>query len=583
MVSRPHNLNFNTRSSLLTAFLLLLFCVIIWRLFDLQILQGRQIRQQAEAQHSIYKKLLPSRGDIDLADKTTLQTIPLATNIKSYTVYAVPQDILNPELTAYSLASVLGLDAKDILSKITDKTRRYVPLKKQLTDDEQAKIKALNLSGIYFDSEDTRVYPQGNLLSQVVGFVGYDATGTQKVGLYGLERSFQTELAGKIGSLDAQKDALGAVIEGPSTEEQPAQDGVNLVLTIDKTLQFQAQSVLQDTVTKNGADSGCVIIADPKTGAILAMATYPDFDPNNYGKATNPSVFNNEATSGVYEPGSTFKAITMASTLDENKVTPQSTYTDYGFVNVDNYTVKNAEPGARGVQTMMQVIDFSLNTGAIFAENQLGNPDFLKYLKTFGFGQKTGIELPEAAGDLSGLKGNVQVNYDTASFGQGISVTPIQMVQAYIALANNGTMLKPYIVQTKINLDGSTQNTKPWVLGQVVTPQTAQQISAMLVDDVENGFGKKAAVPGYFMAGKTGTAQVPRADGKPGYDPTNNIGSFIGYGPIENPRFVMLVRVDHPRDVQFAESTAAPAWGQLAQFILNYMHIAPTRQVGTAK
>jgi cell division protein FtsI/penicillin-binding protein 2 len=287
-------------------------------------------------------------------------------------------------------------------------------------------------------------------------------------------------------------------------------------------------------------------------------------------------VFSNQATVGNYEPGSTFKALTMAAAIDENKITPQTTYVNTGKVEVDNFTIKNAELGEHlGSDTMTQALDFSLNTGAIFAENQLGNPDFLKYLKAFGLGQPTGIELPEAAGDLTGLEGNVQVNYDTASFGQGITVTPIQLVQAYSAFANNGKMMKPYVVQSKIGSDGTTVNTVPQASNQVISPQTANTISAMLVDVVENGFGVRAAVPGYFIAGKTGTAQVAGNNGK--YDPTNNIGSFIGFGPVEDPKFLMLVRVDHPRDVQFAESTAEPAWGTIAKFILNYYNIPPTR------
>jgi stage V sporulation protein D (sporulation-specific penicillin-binding protein) len=350
-------------------------------------------------------------------------------------------------------------------------------------------------------------------------------------------------------------------------------------LTVDSTIQFQAQSVLDSAVTKNGADSGSVIVADPKTGKILAIANYPDFDPNHFNQVTDPSVFNSEAVTGNYEPGSTFKAITMAAALDENKVTPTTTYTDTGSVNVDNYTIKNALPGARGVQTMTQVIDFSLNTGAIFAENQLGNPDFLKYVKAFGFGQKTGITLPETAGDISGLKGNIQVNYDTASFGQGITATPLQMLEAYTALANGGKMMKPYIVQSEIFPSGKTVNTGPTEVGQIISPNAAAEVSAMLVDDVENGEGAKAAVPGYYIAGKTGTAQVAGPDGK--YIANDNIGSFIGYGPVEDPKFVMLIRIDHPRDVAFAESTAAPAWGQLAQFILNYMQVPPDRPLPT--
>lgn len=575
MVRKIVQSSFNHRSSLLTVFLLLFFGVIIIRLFSLEIIHGQEAKLAADQQHSIYKKLFPSRGEIKLADKFSQDTVPVATNSKSFLVYAVPSDILNPSLTANSLASVLNLDPKDLLVKITQADKKYVPLKKQLTDIEQQKIKDLQLPGIYFDSEDTRIYPQNSLLSQTLGFVGFNSAG-QKAGLYGLEKYFNKELSGTTGQFVAEKDTSGAFIFGSTKQEQLAEDGTDLILTVDKTIQFQAESVLKDMVDKNQADSGSVVVMNPKTGAILAIAGYPDYDPNNFGKVTDPYYFNNQVVTGSYEPGSVFKAFTMSAAIDEGKITPDTTYVDTGKVVVDKYEIKNAEPGARGVTTMTQALDFSLNTGAIFAEQQIGNADFSKYVKAFGFGQPTDIELPETKGDLSGLKGSIDTNYYTASFGQGISVTPIQMVQAYGALANHGAMMRPFIVQSKIHSDGRIENTNPTFVRQVVSTSTANTISAMLVDVVENGFGKKAGVPGYYVAGKTGTAQVVQ-NGK--YIVDDNIGSFIGYAPVENPQFVMLIRVDHPRSAKFAESTAVPPWGQLAQFILNYMQIAPTREL----
>lgn len=576
MVQRGQTNSYDKRSSLLTAFLLLCFGLILWRLFDLQVINGAVARKQAESLHSVYVKLTPSRGEIKIIDKTSLEEFPLATNIKAFLVYAVPKDVTNSSLTAASLASVLGLPAPQILDKISDLNRKYVPLKKQLSEAEQQKIQDLKLPGIYLDSEDTRYYPEKNLLSQTLGFVGFK--GDQKVGLYGLERYFEKDLAGTPGELRQEKDTTGAWIFGSNREMVPATDGTNLILTVDKSIQFKAESVLADTVTKHGADSGSIIVADPKTGAILAMAGYPDFDLNQYGKVTDPSLYTNQATTGNYEPGSTFKAITMVAALDEGKVTPDTTYVDTGKVVVDNYTIKNAEPGARGVQTMTQVLDESLNTGAIFAKQQIGNDDFLKYVKKFGFGAPTGIELPETKGNLENLKYNIEVNFDTASFGQGIATTPVQMIQAYTALANSGKMMRPYIVQSKVAPDGTAVVTKPAQVAQVISDKAAHTISAMLVDVVENGYGRKAAVPGYYIAGKTGTSQVPGPDGK--YLENDNIGSFIGYGPVEDPQFVMLVRINHPRDVKFAETTAAPAFGQMAQFILNYLHVSPTRNVG---
>ncbi len=565
---------FGSRSSLLTAFLLLFFIAIGVRLFILQVINGKQAREEAEAQHSIYKKLFPSRGEIKLADKFSLETFAVAANLKSYLVYAVPGDIINAKETAHALAPILGLEEKDLLAKMTQVGKKYVPLKKQLTDDQQEKIKALKLSGIYFDSEDTRYYPEKNLLSQVLGFVGYKDT--VKIGLYGLERYFEKDLAGSSGELYTEKDASGVAIFGSSRKELPAVDGTDIILTVDKNIQFQAETVIKDAVVKNGADSGSIVVVDPKTGAILAMANYPDFDPNAYNKVEDPRIYRNDTVTGNYEPGSIFKPFTMAAAINEGKVTPDTTYTDTGSVVIDNYTLKNSDNKGHGIQTMTQVLEQSLNTGVIFAKEQIGNAKFFEYVKNFGFGQNTGVELSESKGNLDNLNANIAVNYHTATFGQGISATPIQLVQAFTALANEGKMMKPYLVLSKIFPDGKTENTKPQVVRQVISAKTANIISAMLVNVVENGHGKKAGVPGYYIAGKTGTAQVPKKDGR-GYEENNNIGSFIGYGPVEDPQFLMLVRVNHPRSVDFAESTAAPAWGQLAQFILNYYHIAPTR------
>lgn len=564
----------------MTVVLLVGFLIIVGKLFDLQVIKGKEIKLEAEQQHSIYQKLLPSRGQIELADKSA-GAIPLATNLKSYLVYAVPPEIVNANVAADSLAPVLQMDPKDVLSKVTEPNKKYVVLKKQLTDQQQAQIQALALPGIFFDSEDTRIYPQNSLLSQTVGFLGYTDQGTDKVGLYGLERYYQKDLAGTPGQITTENDASGDWIYGTSVDEQPAQDGADLILTIDQTIQFQAESMLQDMVTKNGADSGSIIVADPKTGAILALAGYPDFDPNQYNQVTDPSMFNNQAVTGNYEPGSVFKAITMAAALDENKVTPTTTYVDTGDVAVGGFHIHNSDNKAHGVTSMTQVLDWSYNTGAVFAEGQLGNPDFLKYLKAFGFGQRTGIELPETAGSLDNLKGNIQANYDTASFGQGITVTPMQMLQAYTAFANGGKMMAPYLVASEVFPDGHTVTTQPHEVGQVISPQTASILDSMLVDVVENGYGKEAAVPGFFVAGKTGTAQVAGPNGK--YLENDNIGSFVGFAPVENPRFVMFIRIDHPRDAAFAETTAVPVWGKLAQFILNYMGVPPNRPIPAGK
>ena len=565
---------FAKRTALVTVFFFLMFAGIAARLFFLQVVNGKQASLLAEDQHSLFTRLLAARGEIKITDKFSSGPISVAGNLKKPLVYAVPGEIVDPTQTSIKLAAILKIDELEIIKKFEDKSRKYVPIKKQITDKQVEEIKNLKLSGILFDYEETRVYPENSLLSQVIGYVGYKDL--HKEGLYGVERFFEKELSGKNGTLFEEAGANGAWIFGSTREKIPAQDGINLILTIDKSIQFKVESVLRTAVQKHGADSGSVIVADPKTGSILAMAGYPDFNPNEYNKVENPEVFLNQATAGDYESGSVFKPLTMAMAINEGKVGPETEYVDKGSIEVDDYVIKNSDLKAHGKQSMTRVLEESLNTGAIFAKEQIGDEKFLEYVKNFGFGKLTGIEIMEHKGNLDNLKGKIKVNYHTASFGQGIAVTPIQLVQAFTALANGGKMMKPFLVKAKIFPDGRAEETQSNVVKEVITGKTANTLTAMLVSVVENGHGKRAAVKGYYIAGKTGTAQVPKKD-KRGYEEGNNIGTFIGFGPVEDAKFLMLVRINRPRNVSFAESTAAPAFGEIAQFILNYYNIPPTR------
>ncbi len=565
---------YRSRMVVLTVLLFLSFGIIVGRLFMLQVVASRGYKEVAEDQYTLVKKIIPGRGEIKVIDRYTNEPYTVATSIQRDLAYAIPADIVDGENYTKQVSEILGLEPQEIQDKISDRTKKYVVLKKQLTDEETQKLKSLNIEGIGFEPETLRFYPERAFLSQVLGYVGYHEN--EKTGRYGLEQEYNELLQGKPGLVDQEKDASGVWIFGGKRNIQPAINGSDLVLTIDKNIQFQAENIVKEAVSTHGADSGSITVMDPKTGAILAMATYPSFDPNEYSKVKNLEVYSNQPTVASYEPGSIFKPLTMAAALNENKLTPNSTFVDPGQVEIDGYTIKNSDEKAHGTQTMSQVLEESLNTGMVFVKNKVGNKTFADYVRRFGFGQPTGIELPEAKGNLSGLDGNINVNYATASFGQGISVTPVQMLQAYSSLANGGKMMRPYIIQSIVEPNGKAKNTQPHEVGQVISSATASQISAMLVNVVELGHGKKARVANYYVAGKTGTAQVPRKDGR-GYEKNNNIGSFIGYAPVEDPKFIALVRINHPRSVAFAESSAAPSFGQLAQFILNYYSVTPSR------
>ncbi len=579
--------HFSRRVTAYAVACLLFALLVVGRLYQVTILKHGLYLVLAQDQRGHSQQLLANRGDILISDLYSEKPYTVATNVEKNMVYVVPSAIVDANKAAATLGPILNMAVPDLYTKITTPNRSYIPLQHGLTDSQSQAIQQLNLTGVYLSPEGTRVYPEGTLLSQVIGFESYTAqSGDEKIGRYGLEKEYQTALAGTDGSLVTETssgiqgiNALHGILSG-GQQFTPPTDGSNLVLSIDRSIQHEAESVISAAVQKHGADSGSVIVADPKTGAILAMAGYPDFDPNNYNTVTDQSTFLNAATMENYEPGSTFKAVTMAAALDAGAVTPTTTYNNTDSVVVNGATIRNAEHTDIGQVTMTQVIDHSLNTGAIFAENELGNTNFIDYVKKFGFGKATNIDLTENVGDLSlisstNLATHPQVQFDTASFGQGITVTPIQLVQAYMAMANKGTMMQPYIVDSIVHPDGAVQKTQPKVAGQPISANTASEISAMLVDDVENGYGKEAGVAGYYLGGKTGTAQVA-VNGK--YLPDDNIGSFIGYGPIEDPKFVILVIVNRPRDVAFAETTADPAFHDIASFILNYYQIAPTRK-----
>ncbi len=549
--------------------------ILIGRLFILQIVHHTFYEALAQDQHQFSQQLYPERGDILVHDQqSSTGNYPLATNRTLNLLYAVPKDITDPQAVADKLQGLVNLDPETLLARLDKPNDLYEPIQHSMTDEQRQQIEALKIDGLKFDDESTRYYPEKNIGAQMIGFLGND--GEQKVGQYGIEGAFEDTLAGQRGEITAEKDASGQLIATAAQVWQPAIDGSNVLLTIDRTIQFEACRKLDEAVKKHGADSGAVIIMNPKTGAILAMCSAPDYDPNNYGSVKDSSVYLNQATQVPYEPGSVFKPITMTAALNEGAITPETTYQDSGEVKIDSYTIRNSDLKAHGLQSMTEVLEKSLNTGAIFAMRQVGPSTFERYLQAFGFGQLSGIEVDERAGNISTLSTGREIYAATASYGQGITVTPLQLIDAYAAMANGGKLMRPYLVDRVIHPDGTEEVTAPRTIRTVMTPQTSATVSAMMVRVVQNGHGKAAGVPGYFIAGKTGTAQIP--DPKTGgYDPHYTIGTFAGFGPVEDPQFVMVTKLVRPRDVQFAESTAAPLFGELAKFVLLHLGVAPSQ------
>ena len=556
---------------------LLLIGLIGVRLFIIQVFSHDYYSALADSQHQLSVELTPERGEIFIQDRLSQIPSPVVVNVNRPRIVVNPQQIESaPELTKI-LAQSLGLSEIDVLQKVDDTDRKYVVIAKQIEEEVAENIQKMLLPGVYFENEIHQNYPEGHFLSQVLGFVAFDED--SRVGRYGLEQYFEEELAGKTGFLQTETGLRLGLVPQNSEESTvvPAEDGVDLFLTIDRAIQFKVEEVLERTVAAHSAKGGSVIVLNPKTGAILAMANSPSFDPNSFNLVEDPAVFNNTSIQSAYEPGSVMKPITMAAALEEGAVEPTTTFVDEGFIDLEDFTIRNADHKKYGEVTMTQVLEESINTGIIFAEQQLGHDKFAEYMENFGFGKRSGVTLPfEAAGSIDNLYRGGDLYPATIAYGQGMTATPLQIVSAFAAIANGGKLLKPFLVDEIVFPDGTRQKTQAEVVRVVISPRAASTVGAMIVAVVERGHGKRAGVPGYYIAGKTGTAQVAYED-RLGYDPNRNIGTFAGFGPVDDPEFVMIVKIDEPQGVVFAETTAAPAFGEIAQFILDYYQIPEVR------
>lgn len=564
------------RSGFIALVVLCGMSIIMMRLYGLQVSAHQNYADLADGQHDVVIDLEPVRGEVFL--KNGAEQYPLAINREYQMAYLVPRDVEDVEKTAVLVSEALGLDRDSVLAKLADHDDIYAVLKHRLSEEEIQRITDMDLPGVDLLSEYFRYYPGDELAAQSVGFVGSD--GEKYVGRYGIEKEFEEMLEGYPGELSQQRDARGAWLSLDDRDFMPATDGTDLELTMEYTVQYDVEQILKKTVEKHGADSGSIVVMEPQTGKIIALANYPTFNPNDYGSVEDIDVFVNHAVSLPYESGSVFKPVTMAIGLDQGKITPESTFIDPGAVSAGGFTIKNSEEKTYGLQTMTQVLEESINTGVIHVERLVGNRVFAEYLRKFGFGEPTGITLPlDAGGSIRNLENeNRIVEFYTASFGQGITTTPLQLAQAYSVLANGGLLMRPQIVSRRILSDGTEEIVHPEELRRVISEEASRDISEMLRSVVVNGHGKRADVPGYSVGGKTGTAQVARTDAK-GYDGAITIGTFAGYAPTHDPRFVIVVKIVNPKDVIWAESVAAPAFGRVMEYLLAHYNVEPTEDL----
>lgn len=546
--------------------------IIIGRLFVLQVFDHKYYTAMALSNHEIYKQLYPHRGSIFLQDtRTTGKEYPVAVNREYYSLYAVPRDIPPDQIvvTADFISNLFGyseIEKNNLITKLSKKNDPYEPIAKKISEDFKDKIEIQNLVGIYTAGQEFRYYPEANLAASVLGFTSQNEKG-QLVGRYGVEGFLDNILTGHSGFLAGEKGALGSIIPMADRTVKQAEDGANLLLTIDRNLQYKACERLRQGFEQYQAKSASLILMDPKTGAILAMCSLPDFNPNDLSGVKDVSVFNNTTIFTSYEPGSVFKPIVMATALDLELVSPFTTYVDTGERIVNGEKIHNALNKVYGLSTMTNVLESSINTGMIYVAEKINRVRFKEYVEKFGFGKKTGISLDtELPGDIDLLSKTSAIYTAVGSFGQGLTATPLQVVTAYAIMANGGNMPTPYIIDEIRHANGQIDKTEP-EMKLVISPNTAKLITAMLISVVEKTYSKAVGLKDYYIAGKTGTAQIPAKNG--GYEKDKTNHTFVGFFPATDPKFVLLVKYEEPKQ-NWAESTAAPVFKDVAKFVLEY-------------
>jgi stage V sporulation protein D (sporulation-specific penicillin-binding protein) len=542
------------------------FFLIVLRLFYWQVVRAEELSSVAQSQYGRVANLLPERGEIQTSD-----LYPIAANKLSYLVFANPKEIKDKNTAIPLLSSLLEIDKATISAQL-QKDLFWVPLKPGIPTDKKEELEKLKLPGIGFEEQYTRFYPEASMAAHLLGFVGKDDYGQDK-GYFGIEGFYDRQLRGKAGRAVQIHDALGRPILAKLNNSSGQVNGRTLVLHVDRAIQFLVERKLKEAVEQYQASGGAVAIMDPKTGGILAISSVPSFDPRKFADFSG-DVYRNPVVSNAYEPGSTFKAIVMAAALDKGAVKPETQCFECGApVEIGGYSIKTWNNEYKAGINMIETIQHSDNTGMVFAGKKLGFDNLLEYFDRFGIGQTTGIDVQgEVAPALRPKNAWYPIDIATASFGQGISVTAIELLDAFASLANNGKRMEPHVVSKVITAEGQTISIDPKVLSTTVSDSTTKVMTEILVNAVDEGEAKFAKPKGYRIAGKTGTAQIPIAGH---YDPNKTIASFIGFAPADDPKFVMLVIIDKPTTSIYGAETAAPLFFDIAKNLFAYYKISP--------
>lgn len=550
-----------SKPSFLFLFFVAVFIAIIVKLFFIQILASDHYNTQ---NYLRTQKIMPVRGQIFDRNKQSL-----VLNQTTYLLFAEPKNITHKNELIEKLDSILNLGIATISAKINS-DKLWIPIVTGIDKNTKDTVSHLKVEGLGFDEESRRFYPEGSASSHLLGFVGKDKGGNN-IGYFGIEGYYEKDLVGLPGILKTERDLFGKPIFVGVQDQIREENGRDLILTLDSPIQTMVKDKLSYGIEKYGAKEGCVIVADPYSLEIVALSCLPDFDPLKYTDFSE-EYFTNPAISTVYEPGSIFKPLIMASALNEKVVSPDEMYDEKGPITIGTHRIQTWNDTYEGKITLTRVLEKSSNVGMVYVGSRIGENKLYSYLKKYGIGEKTGIDLQgESSGFLKPASQWHSIDYATATFGQGVVVTQVQMLRAFALLINGGYMMQPHVVQA-FHTESEDHMVEPKKTQRVIGNTTSLQIKKILESTVENGDAKWARPKGYRIGGKTGTAQIPIAGH---YDPNKTIASFVGFAPIDKPKFIVLVTLKEPTVSPWGSETAAPLFFDLAKELFVYYNIAP--------
>ncbi len=535
---------------------------VVLKLFIIQILASDKYTPNNYLRST---RIIPARGSI--LDRNEE---PLAVNQSYYTLFVEPRNLENAEKTLRKIDEVTKVGEATLEARFDEK-KQWVPLAYNVTEDQKKALEKEKFVGMGFDHYQKRFYPEASLAAHLLGFVGKDEDG-DGIGYFGVEGFYNKDLEGLPGILKTERDVIGRPIVIGTQNRLKGEDGRTLVLTIDTTSQMIVKRKLKDAVEKYKAKSGCVTVANPNTGEIMAMACLPDFDPDTYFEF-GEDYFRNPIINDTFEPGSIFKPLIVAAALEEKAIKPDDTYDEKGPISLGGYQISTWNDEYHGTISISRILQTSSNVGMVHIGQKLGNEKILKYLHTYGFGEETGIDLQgEVSSYVKAEKKWYPIDYATVTFGQGIAVTQMQMISAFSSIINGGWIVKPHLVKKLISENGEVKEIKPKQIRRAVSAKTSKTIIQMLVDTVKHGEAHWKVPKGYEIGGKTGTAQIALAGA---YDASKTNASYIGFAPAKNPQFIVIVTLKEPATSPWASETAAPLFFDIAKDLLLEYNIAP--------